>query len=193
LPHVTSTNEANEAIRVWLTLSPLLVQDGFYTFRLMPDSIRATSGQSALQSSGTVVVMSGGNGMIDATLTFNLRGRLTAVSQEAHLVPGPRPICQSTLRSIAIGWCGAWPSRISSSWGMLLGTTWLNSVRRRRRSSSVLSIAFGGESWTRHAEAGSGGPLTVRVYQSVRRARRHRRRNEQATGAAACCECTRIE
>jgi hypothetical protein len=93
---VTTTSAAKQAVHAWLALSPFLQQDGFYNFQLMDASITATSGKPGLQASGQVVVMAGGNGTINATLTFNASGQLTAVSEQDQLVPGVRPICQST-------------------------------------------------------------------------------------------------
>jgi hypothetical protein len=97
LSAVTTRSNAREAILAWLALAPHLLQDGFYTFQLLTDSIKAWVGKSGLQASGQVVVMAGGNGMINATLTFDARGRLTTANQQADIVSGPRPICQSTL------------------------------------------------------------------------------------------------
>src|SRR5579859_5571442 len=49
---VITTSGAKEAITAWLALSPLLLQDGFYGFQLVTDSIKAEMGKSGLQASG---------------------------------------------------------------------------------------------------------------------------------------------
>lgn len=80
------------AIRCWLRLSQQYYQDGFYTFALMDDTIKADDKSAG----GTVVAMKGGSGTLTARLTFDDDGKLSKVSEEAKLRPGPRPICQAS-------------------------------------------------------------------------------------------------
>lgn len=80
------------AIRCWLRLSQQYHQDGFYTFAIMDDTIKADDKSAG----GTVVAMKGGSGTLSARLTFDDDGKLSKVSEEAKLRPGPRPICQAT-------------------------------------------------------------------------------------------------
>ena len=40
--------------------------------------------------------MAGGNGAIEATLSFDGAGKLARVAEGGKLRPGPRPICQAT-------------------------------------------------------------------------------------------------
>lgn len=80
------------AIRCWLRLAQQYHQDGFYTFAIMEDTIKADD----KSASGTVVAMRGGSGTLSARLTFDDDGKLSKVSEEAKLRPGPRPICQAT-------------------------------------------------------------------------------------------------
>src|SRR5205823_2157160 len=71
--NVASTKEldpAKDAIRAWLKLSPELMQDGFFKFAIMDDSTKAELIQDRVSASGKVVVMQGGNGEINAKLSF---------------------------------------------------------------------------------------------------------------------------
>jgi hypothetical protein len=91
---VTAKKEADKkaAVRAWLRLSQQYHQDGFYTFALVPDSVKV-EGQKA---SGVVTVMRGGSGTLRAALTFDDDGKLDKIREEAKLRPGPRPICQAS-------------------------------------------------------------------------------------------------
>jgi hypothetical protein len=90
-------NKAKDAVRAWLYVSPVLMQDGFYKFELMDDSTKVASGEGKGKvATGKVVVMKGGNGEINVTLAFDDAGNLNKVTQEAKVKPGPRPICQAT-------------------------------------------------------------------------------------------------
>jgi hypothetical protein len=79
-------------IRCWLRLSQQYHQDGFYLFAIMDDTIKVDD----KSASGTVVAMKGGSGTFSARLTFDDDGKLSKVSEEAKLRPGPRPICQAS-------------------------------------------------------------------------------------------------
>ncbi len=81
-----------DAARAWLRLSENLHQDMFYRFALMDDATRV----SGDEASAKVIVMQGGNGEINATLTFNKDGSLAKIAEESKIRPGPRPICHAT-------------------------------------------------------------------------------------------------
>jgi hypothetical protein len=92
----SSDELAKDVVRAWLTLAPILLQDGFYQFSMIDESIRVSSDRSGKKASGRSVVMRGGNGEVQVEITFNSEGRVTNVRQSSKLRPGPRPICQST-------------------------------------------------------------------------------------------------
>jgi hypothetical protein len=92
LAAVKEEAQMKTAIRAWLRLTQQHHQDGFYTFRIMDDAIKV-EGKTAR---GTVVAMKGGSGTLSARLTFDDEGKLSKVSEEAKLRPGPRPICHAT-------------------------------------------------------------------------------------------------
>jgi hypothetical protein len=96
--HVTARtdDQLKDAGRAWLRLAQEFHQDGFYAFKLMDDSTKVKPEKEGKSVSGKVVVMAGGNGEIDATLTFDEKGRLATLRHKAELKPGPRPICQAT-------------------------------------------------------------------------------------------------
>jgi hypothetical protein len=96
--NVTAKDEAKakDAARAWLRLSQELVQDGFYKFKLMDDATKVKEEKGNKIASGTVVVMQGGSGMIEATLTFDEKGQLAKAVDDVKVKPGPRPICQAT-------------------------------------------------------------------------------------------------
>jgi hypothetical protein len=96
--HVTAKtdDQLKDAGRAWLRLTQEFHQDGFYTFKLMDDSTKMKGDKDGRSVSGKVVVMAGGNGQIDATLTFDATGKLSKVREGVELKPGPRPICQAT-------------------------------------------------------------------------------------------------
>jgi hypothetical protein len=77
-------------------LAAVLRQDGFYGFSLMDDSTKVAADKAGRKASAKVVVMKGGNGEIDASLTFDEDGKFLKAADEAKLKPGPRPICQAT-------------------------------------------------------------------------------------------------
>lgn len=96
--NVGSTKEldpARDAARAWLKLSPELQQDGFFKFAMMDDSTRAELVKGAVTASGKVVIMQGGNGEINAKLSFD-EGKLVKIEEVSKVRPGPRPICQAT-------------------------------------------------------------------------------------------------
>jgi hypothetical protein len=96
LPAGTGDAQLKEETRAWLSLAQQFSQDGFYTFRLVEDSLKVTRVKGGKRGSGTVVAMKGGSGTLSATLTFNESGRLAEVSAITKLRPGPRPVCQAT-------------------------------------------------------------------------------------------------
>ena len=62
----------------------------------MDEATKVSATKQGKDVSARVVVMSGGSGMLGARLNFDRAGKLTAVSEEAKIRPGPRPICQAT-------------------------------------------------------------------------------------------------
>lgn len=82
-------------MKAWLTLSQELKNDGFYTFAIPDDSLSILPTDS-YQVSGTSEVVAGGSGAIRAVAYFDNSFFLVRVSEEVSLVPGVRPICQST-------------------------------------------------------------------------------------------------
>jgi hypothetical protein len=92
---VKDLDPAKDAARAWLKLSPELQQDGFFKFAVMDDSTKAAQIKDTITATGKVVVMQGGNGEIDAKLTFE-DGKLVKVEETSKIKAGPRPICQAT-------------------------------------------------------------------------------------------------
>jgi hypothetical protein len=89
-------DQLKDAARAWVRLSQEFVQDGFYEFKLMDDSTKVSEDKGKKIVTAKVVVMKGGNGEINATLTFDDTGKLVKAEDEAKVKPGPRPICQAT-------------------------------------------------------------------------------------------------
>jgi hypothetical protein len=87
--------QAKDAARAYVRLAQELHQDGFYKFELMDEATKAETIKNGRQATARVVVMQGGNGTIDVTLTFYEDSFSKAVV-DAKLKPGPRPICQAT-------------------------------------------------------------------------------------------------
>jgi hypothetical protein len=87
-----------DAARAYLALSQQLRQDGFYKFALEDDATKVARNREGNKVvTAKVVVKAGGNGLINARLIFNDKGKMTGVSEDAKLTPGPRPRCQATL------------------------------------------------------------------------------------------------
>jgi hypothetical protein len=96
LKPVKGADQAKDAARAWLHLSPTFLQDGYYKFSLVDESIRVTEQKVGMKVSGKVVVMEGGSGTIDLTAAFDGAGKLASVDQVLKVRRGPRPICQAT-------------------------------------------------------------------------------------------------
>jgi len=96
LPPAANDEGLKDGVRAWLRVSQHLYQDGFYKFVLEDDSTRVTDNMKMKIASGKVTVTAGGNGLIHARLMYNMAGKLTAVSEDSKVNPGPRPICQAT-------------------------------------------------------------------------------------------------
>jgi len=92
---VKEEKDATPVVQSWLTLTQEFIQDGFYKFDVSKD-VTAKREDGRLNASGREVVMAGGNGAIDVTLTFDKDGKLEKVVENAKIRPGPRPICQAT-------------------------------------------------------------------------------------------------
>jgi hypothetical protein len=88
--------QTKEVVRAWLELAPVFVQDGFYQFSVVPETITVSHEGAVRKTAGKVVVMKGGNGQIDVAMEFDPAGKLVRVEHTAKVRPGPRPICQAT-------------------------------------------------------------------------------------------------
>jgi hypothetical protein len=93
---VQDDERAKTVAHAWLRLSQEFVQDGFYQFEILDDSIRVQPGKDGRAVRARAVVMRGGNGDIRVALTFDADGHIAQVSEKADVRPGPRPICQAT-------------------------------------------------------------------------------------------------
>ena len=96
LPAARADDALKDAARAWVRLSQQFHQDGFFQFAMEDDATRAAGGKDGGTAAAKVVVMRGGNGTLTATLAFDEAGKLTTVTEEAKIRPGPRPICQAT-------------------------------------------------------------------------------------------------
>jgi len=90
--------DCKTAFRAWMLLSQEYRNDGYYTFTIPEDkiSIIDISALPRYQVLGVSEVASGGSGVINAHLYFDVNGLLEKVEETAELVAGVRPICQST-------------------------------------------------------------------------------------------------
>jgi hypothetical protein len=96
LPTVKDEKSAKGAVKASLQLAQEFHQDGMYKFTIMDESAKVDDKDGGKQASGKAVVMQGGNGEMVLTLTFDAAGKLTSVTENAKIKPGPRPICQAT-------------------------------------------------------------------------------------------------
>jgi hypothetical protein len=96
LPPAKADDQFKDAARAWLRLSQQFRQDGFYKFQLMDDATKVAPAGAGKEVRGKVVAMAGGNGAIEATLSFDADGKLARAVEGGQLRPGPRPICQAT-------------------------------------------------------------------------------------------------
>jgi hypothetical protein len=87
---------AKDAVRAWLQLTTVFVQDGYYKFSLVDESVRVSRRGADREARGRVVVMAGGNGEIAVTLRFDAAGVLVKADEQVRVRPGPRPICQAS-------------------------------------------------------------------------------------------------
>jgi hypothetical protein len=86
---------AGDLAQGWLWLAQEFVQDGFYKFKVGKAEVKSAGGKIA-SASDTAVVMAGGNGEMQVTLTFDNAGKVEKAAQTQKIKPGPRPICQAT-------------------------------------------------------------------------------------------------
>lgn len=91
---VTEEKLARQAVTAYLVLLQELHQDGFYQFEVLEKEI-AIQRQEGLKGSGRSVVMRGGNGQLQVSMSFDTSGKLSRTSEQVQLRPGPRPICQA--------------------------------------------------------------------------------------------------
>jgi hypothetical protein len=98
LAPVKNDSQAETAVKAWLRLTEALRQDGYYKFSIPEDSVKVASQDGKRVARGKLVVTPGGGGKgeINATLTFDGAGKLVKLEQTGKVLPGVRPICQST-------------------------------------------------------------------------------------------------
>jgi hypothetical protein len=80
----------------WLHLTEELAQDGFYKFKTVEEATKIDDVKGGKRVTARAVVMSGGNGEIVVTLSFDADGKLSRVEEKVQLKPGPRPRCHAT-------------------------------------------------------------------------------------------------
>jgi hypothetical protein len=96
-PAVKGEGEVADAGRAWIRLSQELHQDGFFKFQLMDNATKVmTDLKGGMAVTVTIVVMQGGSGTLETTVSFDENGKLTAALESNKIRPGPRPICQAT-------------------------------------------------------------------------------------------------
>ncbi len=90
--------QPSNLMRSWLRLSQELHQDGFYQFEIDKEfrGAAANTGAGSITGTNTVKPTGGTKGQITATIDFDEKGKITKITEEAKLLPGPRPRCQST-------------------------------------------------------------------------------------------------
>ncbi len=83
-------------VKAWLHLSQELKDDGFYTFAVREESVVILPVDS-IQGEGITEVTAGGTGAIKANVWFGTPNyTIYDVVEKVELVPGIRPICQSS-------------------------------------------------------------------------------------------------
>jgi hypothetical protein len=85
---------ASDAGRSWLRFSNELKQDLFFMFS--SPTVEYTSIAEGATVAGQTIVTAGGQGQIDMTMNFDLKGILVDVQETSTVRPGIRPICQAT-------------------------------------------------------------------------------------------------
>lgn len=91
-----SEKAQKEAAHFWLTVSAELEQDGYYKFKILESDTTVSLEDKNRVVTVKGMVSAGGNGTLQARLTFNPLGQLIEVKQDVSLVVGPRPRCQAT-------------------------------------------------------------------------------------------------
>jgi hypothetical protein len=87
------------AIKAWLHLSHEYKNDGYYTFLVSDDDITVSHVYGDVVEwlvDGISRVTAGGEGAVTAQMAIDFEGLLLYVNEEFELLPGIRPICQST-------------------------------------------------------------------------------------------------
>jgi hypothetical protein len=88
---LTKTDEqVKDAVRGWLCLSQQLLQDGRLRFAVPEGEIKIAPITAGKLVVGKAEVTRGGSGHISARMVFNDKGKLTMVSEDAKVRPGPR-------------------------------------------------------------------------------------------------------
>jgi hypothetical protein len=91
LPPGATDERLKDGVRAWLQVAQHLHQDGYFKFQMEDDSTKLMANKSGKIAIGKVVVTAGGNGQISGRLIYNLAGKLTEVSEDSKINPGPRP------------------------------------------------------------------------------------------------------
>ena len=95
LPAINKQDQAQDALGGWLLLAQEFHQDGFFAFEILTKAFAIEEKGKGFEAAGRAMVMKGGNGEINVTMTF-ADGKLTKVADSSKIRPGPRPICQAT-------------------------------------------------------------------------------------------------
>lgn len=92
---VKSADDAKNALAAWLALAQEFHQDGMFKFEVLTKEFADEKAEGGQLVRGRAIVTQGGNGELNATLTFQ-DGQLAKAAETAKIRPGPRPICQAT-------------------------------------------------------------------------------------------------
>jgi hypothetical protein len=92
---VRTPADAKAALAAWLTLAQEFHQDGMYKFEVLTKEFGEEKTGDGQLVRGRAIVTQGGNGELNATLTF-ADGKLTKAAESSKIRSGPRPICQAT-------------------------------------------------------------------------------------------------
>ncbi len=97
-PKMKTDQAKQQAARAWLHLSQELQNDGMFRFTILVGDVstKKEDGTSRVVARATVEPKGGDKGWIKVTVTFNAEGKLINIQEQSKLVPGIRPICQST-------------------------------------------------------------------------------------------------
>jgi hypothetical protein len=94
LPPLPDATSATDAGRAWLRLSEEFKQDRFFQFS--DPAVDYTPTSNGASVTGAVLVLDGGTGRIDLTMTLDGAGNLVDIQETSTVRAGVRPICQAT-------------------------------------------------------------------------------------------------